>query len=293
MNVKSFVTKCLFLLIIASVGGCTKTEEEIITGNTPPPDPTQPESLRGNFITKSYIGLLGREPSDLEFDNAKSLIDENDFNSDSRKDVINDILEKDDFYSREFEIARINILNGLDTIQIRDLINTFEYLLTLPSFEEQWSAIEYELNRAKNLLNSELDLISGSILISEMHRRCIDNNFYDEINMGALNFVISCFQNLLLRNPTAYEAEQGVIMVDGFNAILFLQAGENKSDFVNIFISSDDYYEGQVQLLFNRFLFRTPISEEMTNYTAIFRTSNDYKKLISEILSTDEYAGLE
>lgn len=293
MHVKSFITKCLFLLVITGVGGCTKTEEEIITGNTPPPDPTQPESLRGNFITKSYIGLLGREPSELEFNNAKSSIDGDNFSTSSRKSVINDILQKDDFFSREFEIARINILNGLDTVQIRDLINTFEYLLTLPSFEEQWPAIEYELNRAQNLQNSESDLISGNILISEMHRRCIDNNFYDEINMGSLNFVISCFQNLLLRNPTTYEAEQGVTMVDGFNAILFLQAGESKSDFVNIFISSDDYYEGQVQLLFNRFLFRTPESEEMTNYSEIYRNSNDYKSLISEILSTDEYAGIE
>lgn len=272
---------------------CTKTEEQIITGNTPPPDNTQPESLRGNFITKSYIGLLGRESSDEEFSFSKTILDNGNFDSNSRKTVINEILSKDEFYSREFEIARINLLNGLDTLQIRDFINTFEYLLTLPSFEEQWPIIETELVRIYALQNSEADLRNGSASIAEMHRRCLDNNFYDEINMGSLNFVIACFQNLLLRNPSNYEAEQGVLMIDGFNAILFLQAGQSKREFQDIFISSDDYFEGQVQLLFNRFLFRLPNSEEMSGFAYSYRNSQNYKALISEILSSDEYAGLE
>ena len=285
---------CLsFILSLLVLFSCKKTEEKIIPGNTPPPDYTQPESLRRNFITKSYIGLIWRESSDEEFNSAKSILDNGNFDANSRRSVINEILSKDEFYSREFEIARINLLNGLDTLQIRDFINTFEYLLTLPSFEDQWPLIETELARTYNLQNSEIDLLNGSASIAEVHRRCLDNNFYDQINMGSLNFVIACFQNLLLRNPTTYEAEQGVSMIDGFNAILFLQAGQSKRDFQDIFISSDDYFEGQVQLIFNRFLFRLPNSEEMSGYADSYRNSQDYKALLSEILSSDEYAGLE
>ncbi|MEX1188825.1 MAG: hypothetical protein WED33_06160 [Bacteroidia bacterium] len=283
----------IFLIFITVLTGCNKTEEKIIPGNTPPPDPTQPASLRGNFIIKSYIGLLGRESSDEEYNEAKTALDNNNFDKNSRKTVVSSILEKNDFYSREFEIARINLLNGLDTLQIRDFINTFEYLLTLPSFEEQWPLIQTELDRIYPLQNSVQDLISGNASISAVHKRCLYNNFYDEINMGSLNFVIACFQNLLLRNPTAYESEQGVLMVDGFNALLFLESGQSKSDFLDIFIESDDYYEGQVQLLFNRFLFRAPNSEEMTTYSELYKNSGNYKSLISEILSTDEYAGLK
>ncbi len=290
MKIKSSIFLLLALTVLFS---CTKTEEKIIPGNTPPPDYTQPESLRRNFITKSYIGLIGRESSDEEYTAAITVLDNGNFNEDSRKAVITQILDKEEFYSREFEIARINLLNGLDTLQIRDFINTFEYLLTLPSFEEQWPLIQTELNRAYSLQNSEADLINGTISIAEMHRRCMDNNFYDEINMGSLNFVIACFQNLLLRNPTTYEAEQGVLMVDGFNAILFLEVGQSKRDFQDIFIGSDDYFEGQVQLLFNRFMFRLPSSEEMSGYSDFYRNTQDYKALISEILSSDEYAGLE
>jgi hypothetical protein len=125
-----------------------------------------------------------------------------------------------------------------------------------------------------------------------MNRRCLDNNFYDEINMGSLNFVLACFQNLLLRNPTEYELEQGTRMVDGFNGVVFLQAGQSKRDFQDLFINSKDYAEGQVKILYNRFLFRLPDSEEMASLAEVYQNENDYKNLIAKILETDEYAGL-
>ena len=278
----------LFLLVTS----CTKTDEKIITGNKPPPDSTQPAALRSNFIIKSYIGLLGREPDDAEFTAGLNSLTDANFSVASRRTLLTSIVGNDEFYTREFEIARNNLLNGLDTLQITDFINTYTYLLTLPSYEEYWPIIQEQLNRIITLKASVNDLISGTANISEMHRRCLDNQFYDDINMGSLNFVISCYQNLLLRNPTSFESEQGVLMIDGFNAILFLQAGSSKTDFLNIFINSNDYYEGQVRLLFNRFYFRAPSSEEMSYYTESFRADGDYKNLIIELLGQDEYAGL-
>jgi len=287
--IRHFIVSIMLLVVFSS---CTKTEEKIISGNVAPPDNTLPQSLRSNFITKSYIGLLGREPDDIEFSNAKATLDNGNYDKDSRKAVIEVILSNNDIYSREFEIARVTLLNGLDTIQIGEFINTFEYILTLPSFEEQWPAIQTELNRLYPLKTSVQDMIAGTCSFAEMQRRCVDNNFYDEINMGSLNFVIACFQNLLLRNPTQYEAEQCVAMVDGFNGILFLQVGLTKRDFQDIFFSSRDYYEGQVRLLFTRFLFRLPNSEEMTLYAELYQNSGDYKALIARLLASDEYAGL-
>jgi hypothetical protein len=279
-------------MLLILISSCTKTEEKIISGNVAPPDNTLPQSLRSNFITKSYIGLLGREPTDSEFVAAKATLDNGNYDSNSRKAVVEVILSNDDIYSREFEIARVALLNGLDTLQIREFIDLFEHLLTLPSFEEQWPLIQTELDRLHPLQNSVQDMLSGNCSFTEMQRRCVDNNFYDEINMGSLNFVIACFQNLLLRNPTQYEAEQCVAMIDGFNGILFLQVGQTRREFQDIFFASRDYYEGQVRLLFTRFLFRLPNSEEMTLYAELYQNSGNYKVVIARLLASDEYAGV-
>jgi hypothetical protein len=282
----------ILLLFSTLLFSCTKTEEKIITGNKPPPDSTKPEGLRASFITRSYIGLLGREASNAEYENAIGTLNNGDFNQASRRTVIAQVLESEELFSREFELARINLLNGMDTIQIREFITTYEYILTLPSFEAQWPAIEAELQRIYPLQSCVVDLNSGAIDFREMNRRCLDNNFYDEINMGSLNFVLACFQSLLLRNPTEFEIEQGIRMVDGFNGVLFLQAGQSKRDFQEIFVGSRDYAEGQVKILFNRFLFRMPNSEEMALLADYYQNENDYKGLIIKILETDEYADL-
>lgn len=275
------------------ISACKKTEEVIIPGNKPPPDTTQPAAIRNNFISKSYIGLLGREPRDVEFLAAQDLIAAGNFNIDSRSQVLESILSQPDFYSREFELANNELLNGADTFQVNDIYNTFQYLLTQPDYEYAWSALQMEMGRLLALKNAIPNLKNGSITIKEMQRICCDNYFYDQINMGSLNFVIATFQHLLLRNPTEYEATEGVKIVDGFSGILFMHSAETKAEFLEVFFQSDGYYEGQARLLFNRFLFRNPTSEESSFYTALYKTSGNYKLLVKKILSSNEFAGLD
>ena len=287
---KAIVSFAFLTLLIA---GCTKTEEKIITGNKPPPDHTIPAGLKVNFINKSYISLLGREPESAEYSAAEDLLAFDNFSETSRKQLIDDIISKPDFYIREFELANDELLNGLDTFEINDIYNTFQYLLTLPDYEAVWPQLTIEINRLSDLKSAPTNLQNQSITIRQMHRICADNYFYDQINMGSLNFVIATFQHFLLRNPTAYESAEGVKIVDGFNGILFLEIGDNKSEFLQLFFNSSDYYEGQVKLLFSRFLFRSPSSEEAAAYASAYKTSGNYKALVSNILSTDEYAGLQ
>jgi hypothetical protein len=271
---------------------CTKKEEKLISGNTPPPDGTIPSSLRVSFINKSYIGLLGREPDASEFSSAQLQLESNNFSKESRKALINTILTNESFYDREFELYGNDLLNSTDTIAIHDMIFTFEFLLTSPAYMEQWPLIQIELDRLIALRDVPAGLKNGTVSIIEMQRRCIDNYFFDQINMGSLNFVIACFQHLLLRNPTEFEKTEGVKIVDGFSGILFLEIAESKVQFEDIFFASDDYYEGQVKLLFFRFLFRQPNSEEAAYYSTQYKSDNNFKALIAELLSTGEYAGL-
>lgn len=280
---------CL-MFVFLGLQGCKKTEEVIVSGNTPPPDYTINQSRIDNFINKSYISLLGRQPLEQEFNAGKSVLEQGEFQTSARKNVITDILSKQDFYRREFEITRNDILNGIDEGTITEQILVFEFLLTNQDFAQFFDILEAEIIRL-NALKGMFELTnSGSPEVKEIHRVCINNNFYDDLNMGSLNFVIASFQQFFLRNPTQYEQEEGVKMVDGFPGIMLLQSGSSKQDYINFFLNSDDYYEGQVKLAFNRFFFRQPNSEEMTYYKQLYKQNSNYKLFLSTLLSSDEYA---
>jgi len=278
---------CMQLLLIA---GCTKKEERIVPGNIAPPDYTIPNSLKINFINKLYIGLLGREPEATELSAAKTLLNAANFSKTSRAILIETVLSNSIFYDREYELMRSDLLNSTDTIEVNDFIETLEIFLSSPDYEAQWPAIQAELDKLILLKNVPENLKNGNISIRKMQEIGCNNFFFDQINMGSLNFVIATFQHLLLRNPTAFESEEGVKLTDGFSGTLFLNTGNSKADYFSIFFNSSDYCEGQVKLLFTRFLFRLPTSEEAVYFTNLFKAEFNYKNLIKEILSTDEYA---
>lgn len=125
-----------------------------------------------------------------------------------------------------------------------------------------------------------------------MHRRLVDNPVYDEINMGTQNFVIATFNQLLLRYPTENELAQSSLMIEGFNGILFFEPGKSKDDYLTIFTESNDYFEGQVRDVYLRYLFREPLSHEVTTYAEQYKTSDDYSALLKVVLGSDEYAGI-
>src|SRR5439155_24666436 len=124
------------------------------------------------------------------------------------------------------------------------------------------------------------DLKTHQLDISHLHSRCANNYFYDQINMGTDNFVTSCFQHFLNRYPTTYELTQSKNIVDGVvPGILFLQSGQGKPDFLNIFFNSLNYDEGLVTTLYRRFLLRAPASIEMGNATEKFQQTHNYEQI--------------
>ena len=76
-------------------------------------------------------------------------------------------------------------------------------------------------------------------------------------------------------------------------AVVFLELGQTKTDYVNIFFDSNDFYEGQVRLMFNRFLFREPTSAETAFYADIYKANGNFTELQSAVFSMDEYAGIQ
>lgn len=290
---KQFIFKFLFIVLIWGLAACTKKEDKLIPGNTPPPDNTLPTGLKANFINKSYIGLLGREPSEAEYNEALNALNAGNFNETSRSTIISDILENNEFYTRQFEIANNEMLNGLDTFEVNDVISTFTFLLTQPQYEPFYLQIQSELDRLVVYKSIPTLLNTGQLSIQGMHRICVNNYFFDQLNMGSLNFVIATYQLFLLRNPTEFEKTEGVKIIDGFTGVLFLQEASSKNEFIDIFLNSTDYAEGQIKQMFNRFLFRSPNTEESVYFTQMLKQNLDFKNLLINLLKTDEYAGIE
>lgn len=283
----------LYIFFALTFFACKKDESVIISGNVAPPDYTIEQVIIDNYINKLYISVLGREPLKDEFDNAISLLGAN-VSKESRIQLVENVQANDEYFDNLFNIFRQDYLNGIDTTIIRDdYINVFQNLIENSQNPLQTEQYEYILEQLILLYQSADDMKNGSADPIEIHRRCVNNQLYDDINMGTENYVVSMYQNFLQRYPSEYELELATIMVDGEQSVCFGENGDSKNDFNSIFFQHDGYFEGQVVNLYNRILYRSPNSYEATSLSQNYKQSRDYKNLQKELLITDEFLGIQ
>jgi len=281
----------LFLFFILIISSCTKIEDVIVDGNTHPNDPTIENTVIENYVNKLYISTIGREPTKVEFDDNFETLREANLSQLSREIVIDKVLDKAEYFNNLFKLESANILNGVDTNMINERVYIYNFLLTTVSgFDSIY--VVYELERMLTFQQALPELNAEIITNTELYKRMVNNNFFDEINMGTENFVIAMFQHFLLRYPAQAEVENASDMVNDGNATVFFETGNGKDDFINIFFASDEYYTGQTNILFNRYLFRNPTSEESVNYSLDYINTGDYKLLQKRVLSNNEFIGL-
>lgn len=279
----------LSLLLLCSCGD--PGDIIIVPDNTSPPDLTVPLVVKENFVNRVYISLLGRKPEGTELTGAMGILDKDNASEADRKEVVESILSNPQFRDRQYNIARIDLLNNMDTIDIVSYIFVFNQYLLDPQYEPFLDLIYYEINRLTLLRGAASDYLAQTINRAELHRRMVNNPFYDEINMGTQNFVLSVFEHFLNRYPTASEEQNAILMADGFYSVLFGEEGNSQEDFLEILTESDAYLEGQVLDVFESFLFRQPNSIEMAAGTTLFRQTGSYDELLTSILITQEFLG--
>ena len=286
--------KKLSLLLLSAwfVVSCSRTEEVLIEGNQAPPDNTIENVTLENYINKLYISLLGRKADDSEYSVAHSLLDDANLSVESRKELIDIIHSNSEFHINEYEIARAELLNGLDTNSINSQIDAINLVLTTLSDSVEIALYEQARDDLLRLTTVPVDLDNGTISMSDMHRYCVDNYAYDEINMGTENFIVSIYQNFFHRYPTAEELVEATKSVDGFQGIVFYQILESKQEFIDAFVTTEEYFEGQVRSLYLRYLFREPTAEEMADLAVKYQNGVSYKNIQKSILTSDEYVGL-
>ncbi len=282
----------LIILISFLFVSCHHDIEVVAPSNEAIPDRTIEDVTISNYVNKVYISVLGREADSSEKQFGFDLLRQHNLSDSSRSQFLDSIFYKPEYKVHLYDLARVDLLNNLDTADIINQIFLYNFVLTDSAYLLYWPLIHMEITRLDSLETIPFDLQHSIIDVEEMHRRCVNNYFYDQINMGTENFVVSVFQHFLMRYPTASELAQSEQMVNGFPANLFLQSGQNKDDFIAIFFSSSDYYEGLIRLLYQRFLFRSPTSVEMSNATVSFIQTHNYIRMQKNILSTNEYIGI-
>jgi len=279
----------LSILLLLSCGN--PGEAILVPDNTSPPDLTVPLVVKENFVNRVYISLLGRKPESLELAGALGILEQDNASESNRKEVVESILSDPAFRERQYNLARIELVNNFDTTDIANYIFVFNQYLLDPQYEPFLDLINYELNRLNQLSLAAPHYLNGTINRAEVHRRMCNNPFYDEINMGTQNFVLSVFEHFLNRYPTESEEQNAILMADGFYTVLFGKEGNSQEDFLQILTESDAYLEGQVLDVYESFLFRSPNSVEMAAGTTLFRQSASYDDLLTSILITPEFLG--
>ena len=301
-NLFSAVIAVLTYVLIFS--SCKKEEiqyqEKTFSDNDAPLDTTVDSTafrlMVENYVIKSYITALGREPDSAEKNFGVQLMIDSNLSMNCRYQFLDSVFSNPEFIDKFYERARTELLQGLDTSDITAEIFLIE-LVVIPSITTTADSIlipyyQAEASRLREMKEIPDSLHAGVISYKEAHRRCTDNLFYDQLNMGAFNFVVSLFQHFLDRYPTTNEQVAGVEMVNGNAAILFLTSGQSKNELLQIFFNSDDYYEGQVLALYRQYLFRKPTTLEMSNGTTLYMSTGDFIQLQKSILSKNEFVGL-
>lgn len=288
---------CFPLLLLGLISifnqSCTKDDVTVIDGNQAPPDNTIENLVYQNYVNKAYIALLGHEPDDVEREQALNILYQGSLSMGSRDSMLQLVIADNDFYTNAYQQAGEQLINGYDTLAIAQYEAAYQLVLLDTAYQSVWYLVHLELDKLTLLREVPEDLYNGTLSIKDMHRRMINNRVYDEINMGTENFVLTVFDHFFLRLPTVSELEESKNMVDGLNAIVFFQEGYTKDMFMDHFFDHQEYYEGQVRQLYQKYLFREPTLDEVTELSSAYMTTGDYKALLIDILSTDEYVGLE
>jgi hypothetical protein len=282
----------LMLLLLLVIAACSREKEVVIPDNEAPPDSTIADVVLESYVNRSYITLLGAQPDAAEMSQAKVILRAHGVSQVDRIAFLDLVISQPAYPMRMFDIGRGLILNGADTTDVRGELFLLDLILADSAFVSVWDIALEQKQQLEDILAIPSDLAAGALDMRGMHKRLVHNKIYDQINMGTQNFVVSVFQNFLSRYPTDGERAASELMVDGFSSQIFLVSGRNKADFINIFMDSADYDEGQVRDLFTRYLYRNPTTEELESLSVAFHNGNDYKALQKAIMSSDQFLGI-
>jgi hypothetical protein len=135
----------------AVFASCNKTEDIIVDNNVPPPDHTIDSSTIQIYVNKAYINILGREPLAWEKSSAINQLNDNNFSLANRIGFIQTVIGKSDYTRNQYNVARVEYLQNLDSMEIESQIFQYQYLLSQPQYAPFYDMLNAELARVQIL----------------------------------------------------------------------------------------------------------------------------------------------
>jgi len=291
----------LFLITVCS--SCIKNEtvfetthvNQVVDGNEPPPFSGVTTVELKNYVNKLYTDLYGREPFADELDAGVNTLSQNDLTEENMTIFVKSLMDSDEYYDRFFEIYRNAYLGFRGPLQFfQQRINTFSVLLDNAIQNNntiEIARLELEIDKKEKVLTLSSDYKNNNISINEAMFRIAYNSVYDQVNNGATNIVLSCYENFLKRFPNDAELSAGVNMNNGIPSVVLFQDGSSKVDFINIVVNSTSFYEGLIIDIFQLGFSRNPNSDELSINTILMTQGSTYQEIQIRVLISDEYSG--
>jgi hypothetical protein len=293
----------LFLLVTSC-----KKDDNFIPDNDAPYYGAVPTVQIENYINRSFIDLIGREPLDAEMDYYVLYLRSRDLQEDARDSMLY-VLQNDTqfiagdtsyrraYYQRVYDLSKTRFIEGASDAYIQGEIGILSFGVQVDTLNGDYASASEKMlamQRLQNIIDSRTRYMNGEITLDSMCGYMLNNSIYDFINMNSFNFVNASFDDLYWRYPTQSEFMAGFSMVE-FNQseMLFGMSGTNKSDYLQILLQQTEMKEGNVIWAYQTLLARTPTTTETVKALTDFIQDNDYQKLQRKLMVTDEYAGFK
>lgn len=300
-NTTRFILLC-FVVTLAACGG-----KQVIEPDNDAPDYRGLPAVKvENYVNRSFIDLIGREPTDIEMAAEVAALRAGELKTPAREAMLlrlqsdKSYVEGDSSYwhawrLRFYESAKARLLEGASDEEISQRIGIIRFAARVDSLNGDSVALQRNraaIQRLVQVLRIPQDYGSGSADLREVYARLLNNAVYDEINMNSFNFVRACFNDIFLRLCTQAEFDASFPIIEyGQPGIIFGQAAGNKAEFVRVLVGTREFHEGLVRVSYSALLAREPNAVEVKTAMDYFYQDRDLPRLQRSIMVTDEYAG--
>jgi hypothetical protein len=280
------------LFVFLTFCGCKK--EQIIGGNEPPPDPTVANILVENYIRNCFLNLVGRVPTQPEFDATIVLLKKNNISTVDRAIFLDKLMATLEY--RKWHFSQENLLLCAGKADDQGYIDYYRTKFTddlaNPDYAIQKNELERELLRINLLDDAKEAWLNGTISVTELQKRIADNRIFKFENNISDDFMEAWAGFFLLREPTENEQEQFNLANATFETLFFGKSVNSLDELKTVFFDSGEYYEGQIRWLFRSYLFREPTGEEIQKLLPNWQGGKDYQALQRAILSSNDFLGI-
>ena len=305
INLLSFGLLSGLILVVISMASCKKTEDVLISNNTPPNYKSVPTIKVENYVNRAFIDLMGREPTDAERMRFVDYLKSRDLRMAARDTMLRELVFDDSYhpgdssynhacFQRIYDLSKARFLEGAGDDDIGQQIGILEFSITISRLNGDsvgvYSAKDAQ-RKYRDILESRWKYRLGLITYAEMCAAMINNSIYDQINMNSFNFVNASFDDLFQRQPVKDEFSAAYDIIDkNIPRQIFGRWAANKNEYLSVLTTSAEFYEAQIRWMYYVLLQREATTQEVINLFGNYSRSKNLQEVQIQIIKTDEYA---